>query len=85
MTALKISRFGLSEIETMTIHCKRCGAGHIVNMSGDQFGAVKCPSCGAPYGDLARQAFESLRTACEAQGLGGEHFLIEFDIDDMED
>jgi Zn finger protein HypA/HybF involved in hydrogenase expression len=80
MTALKINRFGLSEIENVTVRCKRCGAGHIIKMDSDQFGAVKCPSCGAPYGELAQQAFEGLRTACGAQSLGREHFGLEFDI-----
>ncbi|MDR1020493.1 MAG: hypothetical protein LBL73_07030 [Synergistaceae bacterium] len=80
MTALRINRFRLSEIDAVTIRCKRCGAGHIVRIDGERFGAGKCPSCGMPYGEPARQAFESLRKAREAQRLGREHFAFEFDI-----
>ncbi|MDR1021034.1 MAG: hypothetical protein LBL73_09775 [Synergistaceae bacterium] len=80
MTALKLNRFSLTEIEDITIRCKKCGAGHIVRIDGERFGAGKCPSCGMPYGELAQQAFESLRAAREAQEMGREHFAFEFDI-----
>jgi hypothetical protein len=80
MTALKINRFSLSEIENVTIRCKLCGAGHVVKIDGDRFGAVKCPSCGVPYGELAHNIFEALREAHNGLGHAGD-FDIEFDIE----
>jgi hypothetical protein len=81
MTALKINRFSLSEVDSVTIRCKACGVGgNVVAIDSERFGGAKCPSCGAPFGDLAGNAFEALQNASAAVRLGREHFDIEFDI-----
>jgi hypothetical protein len=81
MTALKINRFSLSEIESATIRCKRCGAGHIVRIDSKSFGAGKCPSCGTAFGELARNIFEALCEARGGLGMTGD-FDVEFDIEE---
>jgi Zn finger protein HypA/HybF involved in hydrogenase expression len=80
MTALKLNRFSLTEIERVTIRCRKCGAGHIVSIDGEQFNAEKCPSCGAPYGGLARDVYLCLEEAHKAMGRAKEFIDIEFDI-----
>ena len=82
MTAMKINRFSLSEIEDMTIRCKKCGAGHIVKLDSERFDVRKCPSCGEPYGTLATDVFELLQQARGGMRLAGESFDIEFDIEE---
>jgi Zn finger protein HypA/HybF involved in hydrogenase expression len=83
MTALKINRFSLSEIKNVTIRCKTCGiGGSLVSLDSERFGGTKCPSCGAPFGELANNAFEALQSASGAVRLGSEHFDIEFDIEE---
>jgi hypothetical protein len=83
MTALKINRFSLSEIETVMFRCKACGCGgNIVSLDSEVFSGAKCPSCGAPFGELAVNAFEALRNASAAVRMGREHFDIEFDIEE---
>jgi hypothetical protein len=80
MTALKIHRFTLAEIECVTIRCRRCGAGQIVKVDSERFGCHACPSCGAPYGQLAKDVFELFQQTYEASRIAGESFDIEFDI-----
>ena len=80
MTALKINRFSLSEIEDVTIRCKKCDAGHIVKIDSEQFRASKCPSCGLSFGEISFQAFEHIQNASYASRMGSEHFDIEFNI-----
>ena len=80
MTSLKINRFSLSEIESVTIRCKKCGAGHIVKLDSAYFGGGACPSCGKPFGELSAKAFEHIQKASYASHTGEENFDIEFDI-----
>jgi Zn finger protein HypA/HybF involved in hydrogenase expression len=79
MTAMKINRFSLSEIENVTIRCNECGAGHILKLDRDAFRGGVCPSCGKDFGKISRDIFHSLREA--AFGLGmTKDFDVEFDI-----
>jgi transposase-like protein len=81
MTALKINRFSLSEIDSVTIRCKRCGAGHIVKINGEKFAGYNCPSCGVAFGELVRSIYEALREAHKGLTLAGD-FDVEFDIEE---
>jgi phage FluMu protein Com len=83
MTAVKINRFSLSEIENVTIRCKRCGAGYIVRIDSNAFEPGKCPSCGITFGRLSKDIFEALRQARGGVGLAGD-FDVEFDIVDKD-
>ena len=80
MTALKLNRFSLSEIENITIRCKKCGAGHIVTINSERLGIEQCPSCGIPYGELAENVFYRFQKAYQAMEEAGKHIDIEFDI-----
>jgi Zn finger protein HypA/HybF involved in hydrogenase expression len=79
MTTLRINRFSLSEIETVTVRCKQCGAGHILKLDRDAFRAGVCPSCGKEFGKISHDIFHSLREAAFGLSATGD-FDIEFDI-----
>ena len=80
MTALKINRFSLNEINEVTIRCKKCGAGHIAKLDGVYFSAAACPSCLIPFGEVLEQAFEHIKNASQISRIENTHFDIEFDI-----
>jgi Zn finger protein HypA/HybF involved in hydrogenase expression len=80
MTALKLNRFSLSEIETATIRCKQCGSGHIVKIDSAHFNVRECPSCGSPYGELAYNVFYRLQESHKAMITAKEYIDVEFDI-----
>ena len=62
MTALKINRFNLNEINEVAIRCKKCGAGHIAKLDGVHFSAAAAyPSCLTPIGEILEQAFEHIK------------------------
>ena len=82
MTALKINRFSLSEIESVTIRCKKCGAGHIVKLDGEYYGSGVCPSCAMPFGEIAMKTFGHIQKASHESRAGNERFEIEFDIEE---
>jgi Zn finger protein HypA/HybF involved in hydrogenase expression len=81
MTALKINRFSLTEIETVTFRCKRCGAGNVMKLDRDAFRAGICPSCGREFGKISEDIFRSLREAVFGLSMA-EDFDIEFDIEE---
>ena len=79
MTAMKINRFSLSEIENVTIRCKKCGSAHILRLDSARFGADVCPSCGITFGKLSQDILTALSDARGGLGLAGD-FDVEFDI-----
>ena len=80
MTTLKINRFDLTEIERVTIRCKRCGAGAIINLDNSHFVGGLCPSCCAPFGELSAKAFEFFQKACHTARREDALFRMEFDV-----
>ena len=79
MTAMKINRINLNEIDRVTFRCRNCRASITANIDGERFGASTCPSCGTQFGNLARDVFEGLQSTCAAAGMS-EKFDVEFDI-----
>ena len=80
MTALKINRFNLAEIDTITVRCKQCGAGNILKLAGGHLEAYFCSSCRNAYKNLACGILASLKEAYELNNSGERSFDIEFDI-----
>jgi Zn finger protein HypA/HybF involved in hydrogenase expression len=80
MTALKLNRFSLSEIETATIRCKQCGSGHVVKIDSEHFNIGQCPTCGSPYGELAQDILYNFRESRKAMTRAKEYIDVEFDI-----
>jgi transcription elongation factor Elf1 len=78
MSAFKVNRLSLSELDEITFRCKSCGGGHIVKMDSERFGAAQCPSCGAPYETPARAVFESLQDAHKYAKGAAKYFEVEF-------
>jgi transcription elongation factor Elf1 len=78
MSAFKVNRLALSELDEVTFRCKSCGGGHIVKMSSERFGVSQCPSCGAPYDTPARAVFESLQEAHKHAKAAAKYFAVEF-------
>jgi Zn finger protein HypA/HybF involved in hydrogenase expression len=80
MTALKFNRFSLSELNKVNIRCRKCGAGHMVNMDSDRLSVNRCPSCGEPYGNIVEDVFYRLQDAHKAMSVASKIVDIEFDI-----
>jgi transcription elongation factor Elf1 len=78
MSAFKVDRSRLSELDEITFRCKSCGGGHIVKMNSARFGVSQCPSCGVPYDAPARAVFESLQEAHRAAKAAAKYFEVEF-------
>jgi Zn finger protein HypA/HybF involved in hydrogenase expression len=84
MTAMKINRFNLLELDGVTLRCKKCGAGHIVKMDAGHLNVSRCPSCGSAYGALAEEGYYRLREAYNAMKEVSNSVGMEFDIPEME-
>jgi len=82
MVSMKINRIDLLEVSHVTIRCRKCGCGLILDV--EQAGSVarRCPSCGADFGSNAEECFRRLQDAHFAAKAAGDKFKIEFDTEE---
>ncbi|HHV62111.1 MAG TPA: hypothetical protein GXX51_05675 [Firmicutes bacterium] len=80
MVAMKINRVDFLEVAQVTIRCRKCGSGLILDI--EQAGSVarRCPSCGFDFGGNVEECFRRLQDAHFAAKATSDRFKVEFDI-----